>query len=128
MRTLGGDAWWDRLPPNARQWLGREGTSALADAGLLGLEPEGLGRITAPTTVLDGSDGDPFAGTVADALVERIPGARRATIPGFEHPSPITDIVPFAGAVRAALAAAGILEPDPDGDRRPAVTSPESRP
>ena len=88
MRTLGGDGWWERLPPNARQWLGREGTSALADAGLLGLEPEGLGRITAPTTVLDGSDGDPFAGTVADALVDANPGGPPRDDPRVRAPEP----------------------------------------
>jgi pimeloyl-ACP methyl ester carboxylesterase len=100
---LGGDAWWERLPAPARQWLGTEGTSALADAGLIGLDPDGLHRITAPTTIIVGSDGDPFAPTVAEALAARIRGARRATIAGFSHPSPITDPVPFAAAVRDAL-------------------------
>ena len=103
MRALGGDAWWERLPAPARQWLGTEGTSALADAGLIGLDPDGLHRITAPTTIIVGSDGDPFAPTVAEALAARIRGARRATIAGFTHPSPITDPVPFAAAVRDAL-------------------------
>ncbi len=128
MRAVGGDARWEGLPAGARAWLGREGTSALADAGLLGLEPDGLGRITAPTTILVGTEGDPWAPAVAEALAARIRDARRATIDGFAHPSPIIDVVPFAQSVRAALAAAGVLEPDPSGDRRPAVTIPEARP
>ena len=128
MRAVGGDARWEGLPAGARAWLGREGMSALADAGLLGLEPDGLGRITAPTTILIGTEGDPFAPGIAEALAARIRDARRGTIDGFAHPSPITDVVPFAQSVRAALAAAGVLEPDPSGDRRPAVTIPEARP
>ena len=111
MRTLGGDAWWERLPAPARQWLGQEGTSALADAGLLGLEPDALGRIAAPTTILDGTNGDPFAAGIAESLAVRISGARRGTIAGFEHPSPITEPVTFAQAVREALAASGVVVP-----------------
>ena len=37
------------------------------------------------------------------ALAARIRGAQRATIAGFTHPSPITDPIPFAAAVRDAL-------------------------
>ena len=88
MRAVGGDARWEGLPAGARAWLGREGTSALADAGLLGLEPDGLGRITAPTTILVGTEGDPFAPAVAEALAARIRGARRGDDRRVRAPEP----------------------------------------
>jgi hypothetical protein len=127
MRTLNGDRWWDELPERARAWLEREGTSALADAGLIGLEPDGIGRITAATTILTGTEGDPFAPTVAEALAARIRGVRRDTIDGFAHPSPITDPVPFAHAVRVALAAAGVVDSRTIDGREPVATTPEAR-
>ena len=90
MRAVGGDARWEGLPAGARAWLGREGTSALADAGLLGLDPDGLGRITAPTTILVGTEGDPWAPAVAEALADAHPRRparddRRVRAPEPDH-------------------------------------------
>ena len=43
LRHVAGDDAWDRLPARARTFLEREGTGALADAGLTGLDPDGSG-------------------------------------------------------------------------------------
>ena len=40
---------------------------------------------------------------IADALVGAIPGARRATLDGLAHPSPITAPRPVADAICAFL-------------------------
>lgn len=103
LRAVAGDAAWDRLGPRAREALGREGDRALSDAALLGLGPEGLGGITAPTTLLLGSRSEPFYAPIAHALARSIPGASLRTLEGLRHPAPITDPAPVAAAIRDAL-------------------------
>ena len=103
MRAVAGDAAWDRLSPRARAFLEHEGDGVLADAGLLGLDPDGLVRITAPVAILTGGASEPFYGPIADALAARIPGSRRDTLDGLTHPSPITQPGSVAAAVRACL-------------------------
>ncbi len=109
MRGVAGRDAWDRLPDRARTFLEGEGTSAYVDAGLRGLDPSGLASITAPTTILTGDASEPFYRPIAEALVERIPGARHVRLPGMTHPSPITDPGPVAAAVIDALAAADVM-------------------
>ena len=96
------------LPRRARA------TAALADAGLLGLDPDGLGRIAAPTTILDGSGERARSTRRSPTRSPRASrGARRATIEGLAPPrarSPTP--ARFADAVRAAV--------EPPVDRRPA--------
>ena len=104
LRAVAGDAAWDRLPERARAFLAREGDGALTDSALVGLDPDGLARITAPTTVLTGSASEPFYAPIADGLAARIPGARREALDGLAHPAPITDAVRFADAVRQSIA------------------------
>ena len=104
LRAVAGDAAWDRLPPRARAFLSTEGDGALTDSALVGLDPDGLARITAPTTVLTGSASEPFYAPIADGLAARIPGARRDVLDGLAHPAPITEAVTFAGAVRQSIA------------------------
>ena len=103
LRAVAGDAAWDRLPPRARAFLEGEGDGALADVGLTGLDPDGLARIAAPVAILTGGASEPFYAPIADALAARIPGARRDTLEGFTHPSPITQPGIVAAAVRACL-------------------------
>jgi pimeloyl-ACP methyl ester carboxylesterase len=103
LRAVAGDAAWDRLPDRARAFLESEGDGALADAGLRGLDPDGLARIACPVTVLTGSDSQSFYAPIADALAARIPGARRRTLAGLDHPAPITQPAAVAGAIRACL-------------------------
>ena len=114
MRGVAGRRSWDRLPDRARAFLASEGGSAYVDAGLRGLDPDGLVRIEAPTTILTGDASEPFYRPIADALAGRIPAARRAHLPGMAHASPITEPGPIAAAIRSGLAAAGLITPDPD--------------
>ena len=114
LRAVAGPDAWDRLPPRTRAAVAREGDGAAADAALVGARPDELDRITAPVTILTGSASDPFYAQIADAVVARIPGARRAILDGLSHVSPITQPAIVGGAVRSALAAAGIvIDPEP---------------
>ncbi len=109
LRAVAGDAAWDRLPSRSRAFLAGEGDGALADAGLLGVDGDRLGRITCPTTVLTGGASQPFYRPIADALAGRIPGARRVHLDGLDHPAPITDPAPIAAVVLESIPPA--LEP-----------------
>ena len=71
--------------------------------GWPGLDPDGLVRIAAPVAILTGGASEPFYAPIADALAARIPGARRDTLDGLTHPSPITQPGIVAAAVRACL-------------------------
>ena len=110
LRAVAGDDAWGRLPARSRAFLASQGDGALADAGLSGLEPDGLTTISVPVTILNGSASEPFYAPIADALAERIPGTARRTLDGLAHPSPITNPAPVAAAVRAALASAGLVD------------------
>jgi O-succinylbenzoic acid--CoA ligase len=103
LRAVAGDAAWDRLPERGRAFLADEGDGALADVGMTGLDPEGLATIDRPVTLLTGGASEPFYAPLADALAARIPGARRDTLDGCTHPSPITQPLVVAAAVRASL-------------------------
>ncbi len=103
LRAVAGDAAWDRLPDRGRAFLAREGDAALTDSALVGLEPDALAGIHAPTTVLTGGASEPFYAPIADALAGRIPQARRRTLDGLGHPAPITEPVRIADAVRDAV-------------------------
>jgi len=103
LRHVAGDDAWDRLPARARTFLEREGTGALADAALTGLDPDGLARITQPVTLITGDASQPFYAPIADELADRIPGAVRVNLRGATHTTPITDPAPVAAATLAAL-------------------------
>ncbi len=103
MAGVAGPAAWAKLPDRARAFLAGEGGGAYADARLLGLDLDGLGRITAPVTLLTGDASQPFYRPIADALAARLPQAQRRHLPGMAHASPITDPGPIADAVRSAL-------------------------
>ena len=104
LRAVAGDAAWDRLPERARAFLAGEGDGALTDSALVGLDPDGLAHIEAPTTILTGSASEPFYAPIADALAARIHAARRDTLDGLAHPAPITAAARFAGAIRQSIA------------------------
>ena len=103
LRAVAGDAAWDRLSPRGRAFLESEGDGALADAGLTGLDPGGLSRIARPVAILTGSASEPFYAPIADALAARIAGARRDTLEGLTHTSPITQPDVVAATIRACL-------------------------
>ncbi len=113
MRGVAGPAAWDRLPERTRAFLEREGDGALVDAGLRGLDPAGLAKIQARATILTGTASEPFYRPIAEALTERIPGARHVALPDLTHASPITDPIPVAAAIRAAIDPEPTEEPHP---------------
>jgi O-succinylbenzoic acid--CoA ligase len=114
MRGVGGRRSWDTLPDRTRDFLADEGGSAYVDAGLRGLDPDGLARIAVPVTLITGDASEPFYRPIADALATRVPGARRMHLPAMGHASPITDPGPITAAIRASLAASGLVQADPD--------------
>ena len=99
---------WAALPERARAFLSAQGAGAFADASLVGLDPAGLARITAPVTVLTGTGSEPFYAPIAREVVARIPGARLVTFDGLRHAAPITDPEIVAAAVLDAVSQAGI--------------------
>jgi len=103
VRAVAGDSGWDRLTPPQRAFLEAEGSGALADASMLGLEPLGLARITCPVVLVTGGESDAFYAPIADELAVRIPGSTRLTLPGLRHTAPITDPAPFAALIRETL-------------------------
>jgi pimeloyl-ACP methyl ester carboxylesterase len=109
MRGVTGDGTWDRLPGRTRAFLANEGGGALVDVGMPGLEPDGLGRIRVPVTLLTGGASEPFYEPIVEALVEHIRGARHVHLPRLTHASPITEPAPIAEAVISALAAVGVI-------------------
>ena len=104
LERVAGPGTWDAMPERTRAFLAAEGGGAVADAGMDGLDPDGLGRISCPVTILTGGASEPFYAPIADALAARIPGARRVELPGLRHTAPITDPDAVAAAVRAAIA------------------------
>jgi O-succinylbenzoic acid--CoA ligase len=104
LRHVAGDEAWDRLPERARDFLAREGTGALADAALTGLNPRGLARIDAPVTIITGSASQPFYAPIADELARRMPNARRIRLDGLTHTSPITEPSAVVDSIRSSLA------------------------
>jgi len=103
MRAVAGGEAWDRLSDRSRAFLEAEGVSALADGTLVGLEPDGLARILAPTLLLTGGASDSFYAPVADELARRIPGVLCATLEGLAHTGPIVRPNRVAAAVSAFL-------------------------
>jgi O-succinylbenzoic acid--CoA ligase len=103
LERVAGPGTWDGMPERARAFLEAEGGGAVADAGMVGLDPDGLRRIGCPVTILTGAASDPFYAPIARTLAARIPGGRCAHLPGLRHTAPITDAALIADAVRAAL-------------------------
>ena len=112
--AVAGAGAWDRLHPRQRRAIGREGTGALADAAMEGLEPDGLGRIICPVTLATGDASEPFYAPIADALAARVgPRAERIHLPGLRHPAPITDPSAIAGLILSRLDGTTSLETHP---------------
>lgn len=87
------------LSPAARDRIAREGRGAIADASLLGLDPDGLAHIDCPIAVATGSRSDALYDQIADALVARIRTSQRVRIDGLDHLAPLMDAAAIASAV-----------------------------
>ena len=80
----------ERLSAGARERIRGPGAAAVAEASLLGLDPDGLGRIDCPVVVATGGDSPEAYPVIAAGLLEKIPGARRELIDGGDHMAPLT--------------------------------------
>ena len=103
MAGVSGQAAVDALPPAARERIGRAAAGAVADATLLGLDPDGLAHIACPVAIATGGASQPFYVAIAEALAGRIPGAIVSPIPGVDHMAPVTRPDIIAAAVEAFL-------------------------
>ncbi len=103
LRTVAGDAAWERLSERSRSSLAQEGVGAVADATQAGFDPNGLARICTPVLLLTGGASDAFYTPIADELARRIPGARRVTLDGLAHTAPINRPGRVVDAIRAFL-------------------------
>lgn len=103
MAGVSGQAAVDALSPSGRERIGRAGAGAVADATLLGLDPDGLDRIACPVAIATGGASQPFYVAIAEALAQHIPGAVVSAIPGLDHMAPVTRPDIIAAAVEAFL-------------------------
>ncbi|MBF6606123.1 MAG: alpha/beta hydrolase [Chloroflexi bacterium] len=107
LSAVGGAGAIQGLSPAARQRIRLAGSAALADAALLGLEPDGLERIRCPVVVATGTASQPVYAAIAEALVERVPEAAREWIDGAAHGAPLTHSGIVAAAIEAFAARSG---------------------
>jgi pimeloyl-ACP methyl ester carboxylesterase len=90
-----------RLAPASLERLRQAGNGALADAGLLGFDPDGLARIDRPVELALGAASEPFYADLAAGLRKRMADTSLVTLPGARHDAPIVDPTPVAAAIRA---------------------------
>lgn len=128
LERVAGPGAWEAMRARARAFIASEGGGAVADAGMTGLEPGGLGRITCPVTIISGAASEPFYVSIADALAARIPGARRVQLPGLRHTAPITEPDAVAAAVRASLSLPASLGRPNAASRPDAASRPQETP
>lgn len=91
------------LRPAARARIGRAGQGAVADATLLGMDPDGLERISSPVRIATGGASAPLYAAIAEALAARIPGADHERLEGMDHMAPVLRPEVVAVAVEAFL-------------------------
>lgn len=88
-----------RLPDSAWARLAAEDRAAAADAGLLGFDPDGLGRIVAPVVVaLGGRSRGPYR-AIADALSRRVATLEVERLDELGHGGPVSQPGPVAAAI-----------------------------
>jgi pimeloyl-ACP methyl ester carboxylesterase len=101
MAGVAGQAALDSLTPASRDGIRRAGRAAIADASLLGLQPDGLALIRCPVAIVTGSDSDPLYGAIAEGLRARVPGATIERVGGADHMAPVTRPDAIAASVLA---------------------------
>jgi O-succinylbenzoic acid--CoA ligase len=102
VRAVAGDDAWASLAPAQRASLEAEGSGALADTSMNGLDLAGLSRIACPVVLATGGASDDFYAPIADALAAAISGSRRVVLPDLRHVAPVTDPAPFAELIHAS--------------------------
>lgn len=91
------------LSPAARARVGRAGQGAVADATLLGMDPDGLARIDCPVRIATGAASAPLYEEIAAGLVARIGGASHVRLEGLDHMAPVLRPDPVAAAIMEFL-------------------------
>jgi len=89
MAGVSGTAAVAALSPGARARIERAGQGAVADATLLGMDPDGLKHISCPVRITTGDASAPTYAEIAEALAARIPGASHERLPGLDHMAPV---------------------------------------
>jgi len=79
----------DVLSAPARERVRAAGRSAVADAALLGMEPDGLRGIRCPVVISYGAESQAVYAQIAEGLRARIPGASTKHLDGADHMAPI---------------------------------------
>ena len=115
LSAVGGSVALQGLSPAARQRVRLAGSAALADAALRGLDRAGLGGIRCPVVIATGSADPSVYAAIAEALVERIPGAIIEPIDDSAHGAPIVRPGLIAAAIEAFAVRSGLLGPPPVG-------------
>jgi len=87
------------LSPVARERIRSQGGAAIAESTLRGLEASGLAGISCPVRIATGTSSAPWYVPIADALVERIPGAVHERIERADHGAPLTDPAAIAASI-----------------------------
>ena len=77
------------LSPAARARVERAGQGAVADATLLGMDPDRLAYISCPVRIVTGTASAPLYAEIAEALVSRIPAAEYLRLAGADHMAPV---------------------------------------
>ena len=77
------------MSPAARARVERAGQGAVADATLLGMDPDCLARISCPVGIATGTASAPLYAEIAEALVSRIPAAEYLRLAGADHMAPV---------------------------------------
>jgi pimeloyl-ACP methyl ester carboxylesterase len=91
------------LGPSARDRIGRAGQGAVADATLLGMDPDGLAGIDCRVRIATGSDSLPLYDDIAAGLTMRITTADHVRLEGLDHMAPVLRPEESAAAIGAFL-------------------------
>ncbi len=89
-----------RLSDRARRAAEAEARSALADAALLGLDPERLRGVTARVALVLGERSQPWYRAIAAGLAAILERAEVTTLPDLDHAGPLRDPELVARAIR----------------------------
>jgi pimeloyl-ACP methyl ester carboxylesterase len=87
------------LGPAARARVERAGQGAVADATLLGMDPDGLTGIGCPVRIATGDASAPLYAEIAEALAARIPDASHVRLSGLDHMAPVLRPDTIAAAI-----------------------------
>ncbi|MBX6342268.1 MAG: alpha/beta hydrolase [Thermomicrobiaceae bacterium] len=106
-----GPGTFDQMPPEIRQALldnaaeMRAETATPPEQYFPALSPEDVGRLRAPTLLVQGEVSPPMFGLITDELARALPKAERVTIPAASHAMHVQDPRSYNAAVLAFLAA-----------------------